>query len=90
MTAPCPHLENVPLDPMPPGGCEDCLAIGGTWVHLRYCVTCHRTSCCDDSPNRHARAHAETTGHPVIRSKEPGDNWAWCYADERGIRLPEE
>lgn len=84
--APCAHLENVPLDPMPEGGCSDCLAIGDTWVHLRYCVACGKTGCCDDSKNRHARKHAEADGHPVVRSKEPGEYWAWCFEDQAGIR----
>jgi hypothetical protein len=88
MGKPCEHLLNVPVDPMPPGGCEDCLATGGTWVHLRFCVTCRRTLCCDDSPNQHARKHAAKHGHPVIRSKEPGENWAWCFEHETGITLP--
>lgn len=81
----CPELQNVPLDPMPSGGCIDCLATGDTWVHLRYCVTCHETRCCDDSKNRHAHGHAEAAGHPVIRSKEPDEHWAWCYDHERGV-----
>ncbi|MDF1597496.1 MAG: UBP-type zinc finger domain-containing protein [Acidimicrobiia bacterium] len=88
MGKPCEHLLDVPADPMPPGGCEDCLATGGTWVHLRFCVACGRTLCCDDSPNKHARKHAAEHGHPVIRSKEPGENWAWCFEHETGITLP--
>ncbi len=80
--APCPHLASVPIDPMPPGGCEWCLQIGGTWVHLRFCVTCRRTGCCDSSANRHATKHAQAAGHPVFRSKEPGESWAWCVIDE--------
>ncbi len=87
MTAPpCEHLQDIPLDPMPAGGCEECLKTGDTWLHLRFCVTCRRTLCCDGSPNRHARHHAEESGHPVIRSKEPGEHWAWCYVHEVGIR----
>lgn len=82
MDAPCRHLVDVPADPMPDGGCEECVKIGSGWVHLRYCVTCGRILCCDSSPNRHASRHAADSGHPVIRSKEPGDNWAWCYVDE--------
>lgn len=86
MAQPCEHLIDLPLDPIPEDGCVDCLAIGGTWVHLRYCVDCKMIRCCDDSPNRHARKHAETTPHPVIRSAEPGEHWAWCYTHETGIR----
>jgi hypothetical protein len=22
------------------------------------------------------------TGHPIVRSAEPGESWSWCYADE--------
>ena len=78
----CEDLETVPVVPMPEGGCVECLKIGSRWVHLRFCVECQLTHCCDSSPNRHARAHSEQTGHPVIRSKEPGDTWAWCYRHE--------
>ena len=69
---------------MPEGGCEDCLAIGDTWVHLRFCVTCGGTRCCDNSKNQHATKHWESSGHEVIRSKEPGEHWAYCYADKVG------
>jgi hypothetical protein len=85
----CDELQNVTVEPMPPGGCTDCLAIGGTWVHLRYCVTCGETRCCDDSPNRHARKHSVAAGHPVVRSKEPGEFWAWCFPHRMGVDLPE-
>lgn len=81
----CEDLESVPLVAMPEGGCIDCLAIGGRWVHLRYCVTCDTTRCCDSSPHQHARKHFDESGHPVIRSKEPGENWAWCYRHEVGL-----
>ena len=75
------------LDTLPErvDGCEDCLATGDGWVHLRICVTCGHVGCCDDSPNRHATAHHETTGHPIIRSLEPGEQWSWCYLDGRGF-----
>ena len=82
MSAPCPHLEDIPLAPLPDGGCEDCLKIGDTWVHLRYCVACGYVGCCDNSKNRHARAHWNDTGHGVIRSKEPKEYWAYCYPDD--------
>ena len=86
MATPCAHLIDIPLDPMPEGGCEPCLAAGDTWVHLRYCVGCGMTNCCDDSKNQHARKHWGETGHGVIRSKEPNEYWAWCYEDELGVR----
>jgi uncharacterized UBP type Zn finger protein len=60
-------------------GCAECLATGGTWVHLRLCLTCGHVGCCDNSPGRHATAHYHATRHPVIRSYEPGEPWAYCY-----------
>jgi uncharacterized UBP type Zn finger protein len=63
-------------------GCEDCLRMGGTWTHLRECLTCGHVGCCDQSPNRHATEHFHATEHPIIRSFEPGEEWRWCYVDE--------
>jgi hypothetical protein len=62
--------------------CEDCVKIGGRWVHLRTCQECGATLCCDSSPNRHASHHAHATGHPVIASAEPGESWLYCYPDD--------
>jgi uncharacterized UBP type Zn finger protein len=80
----CSHLSQIELTELPESipGCEDCLAIGGRWLHLRMCTSCGHIGCCDSSPNRHATAHAKETGHPVIRSAEPGEDWFWCYEDE--------
>jgi hypothetical protein len=79
MTSTCTHLNGVRAIelPQPLEGCEDCLEIGGSWVHLRMCL-----GCCDNSPNRHATAHFHEEGHPLVRSAEPGEEWVWCYADE--------
>jgi uncharacterized UBP type Zn finger protein len=83
MTGPCTHLETVAAAVEPSSeGCEDCLRIGGQWVHLRMCMTCGHVGCCDNSPNRHATAHFRTTAHPLIRSAEPDEAWAWCYVDD--------
>ncbi len=59
--------------------CEECVKIGSPWVHLRTCQSCGATLCCDSSPNRHARQHANTSGHPVISSAQPGERWLYCY-----------
>ena len=76
-----PHLAAVrPVVPRTPEGCEECLRIGSGWVHLRLCLTCGHVGCCDSSPMRHARAHAHTAHHPIVRSLEPGEDWRWCYA----------
>jgi hypothetical protein len=66
--------------PAPSGtGCIDCDAVDGWWVHLRRCVECGHVGCCDSSPAQHATAHFRETGHPVIRSFEPGEDWYWDY-----------
>jgi hypothetical protein len=62
--------------------CEECMKIGGTWVHLRTCQTCGLTLCCDSSPHRHATGHARESGHPTIASAEPGERWLYCYPDD--------
>jgi hypothetical protein len=62
--------------------CEECVAAGGRWVHLRTCQTCGVTLCCDSSPNHHMTRHARSTTHPVVASAEPGERWLYCYADE--------
>lgn len=63
-------------------GCQECLAAGDFWVHLRLCMSCGHVGCCDESPNRHASAHFRLTQHPVIKSFEPREDWAWCFIDE--------
>ena len=68
------------VEPSAPG-CEECLRSGDSWVHLRICMTCGHVGCCDSSPNKHATKHYRATGHPIVRSHEPGEEWAWCYAD---------
>jgi uncharacterized UBP type Zn finger protein len=82
--ATCAHLDQITItEPSGPVlGCEECLKIGGRWVHLRMCESCGKVGCCDDSPNRHASKHYAETSHPVIRSLEPGESWSWCYVDE--------
>jgi hypothetical protein len=60
-------------------GCVECEASGGWWLHLRRCAQCGHIGCCDTSPSQHASAHAAATGHTVIRSFEPGEEWFWSY-----------
>jgi CPA2 family monovalent cation:H+ antiporter-2 len=78
----CTHLDHV--HDVTPGtqGCQECLASGSRWVHLRVCLECGHVGCCDSSPNKHATAHYHATGHPVVRSIERGETWGWCYEDE--------
>ena len=80
----CAHLQDAPADATPrtPGRCEDHRSEDGPWVHLRLCLTCGHVGCCDSSPPRHATVHYEQTGHPVMRSYEPGEPWRWCFVDE--------
>jgi len=62
--------------------CEECIKHHGEWVHLRTCQTCGATLCCDDSPAKHMTQHFHATGHPVIASAEPGEQWLWCNVDQ--------
>ena len=80
----CVHLEEAPRDAGLPESlvCEDCVREGSAWVHLRMCLACGHVACCDSSPRRHATAHHRSTGHPVVRSAEPGEGWRWCFVDE--------
>ncbi|MBV9659712.1 MAG: UBP-type zinc finger domain-containing protein [Acidimicrobiales bacterium] len=79
----CEHIAQVAtVEPSTPGQCEDCIREGSRWVHLRLCLSCGHMGCCDNSPRRHATAHWHASRHPVIRSAEPGEEWAWCYPDE--------
>jgi hypothetical protein len=87
---PCTHLDHVLVTELPDAvdGCEDCLATGGEWLHLRICLECGHVGCCDSSPGRHASAHARGASHPIIRSLEPGEDWSWCFVDEVGMVIP--
>ena len=87
--SPCTHLDEVEVHELPAevAGCEDCLRIGGKWLHLRICLTCGHVGCCDNSPGRHATAHYRDSGHPLIRSLEPGEEWSWCYVDELALLI---
>ncbi|MGJ0388501.1 UBP-type zinc finger domain-containing protein [Microbacterium sp. CGR1] len=79
------------IDPkaVPSGtGCVDCDDVGSWWVHLRRCAACGHVGCCDNSPNRHATAHAASTGHPLIQSFEPGEEWFWDYDSEQYVDGP--
>ena len=85
MALACSHLETI-QEASPSGdGCEECLRDGSAWVHLRRCTMCGHVGCCDSSPNRHATAHFRATGHPLIQSFEPDQDWYWCYVDELGF-----
>lgn len=86
----CEHLTTVrePVSPDSSDGCSDCLREGSRWVHLRRCLDCGHIACCDSSPRKHATAHARGTGHPVVQSFEPGEQWVWCYVDQQLAEQP--
>jgi uncharacterized UBP type Zn finger protein len=81
----CIHLKKAKrnVKPNTPEGCEECLASGDKWVHLRVCLTCGHVGCCDNSKNKHATKHFQEVKHPVIQSFEPGETWKWCFIDEQ-------
>jgi uncharacterized UBP type Zn finger protein len=78
----CTHLEGIKVTETRKHVCEDCVKTGDRWVHLRMCLSCGHVGCCDSSKNHHATKHFEATGHPLVRSIEPGERWVWCYADQ--------
>ena len=83
----CPHIAT--LEPVPPKStvCDECVAVGDTWVHLRACLECGKVGCCDESKNKHATRHYRATGHPLMQTLEPGEDWIWCYVDRVAMEL---
>jgi uncharacterized UBP type Zn finger protein len=80
----CEHLRTVPV-PEPEAlteGCEECMVVGQRWVHLRKCLDCGHVGCCDSSIGKHATKHFHETGHPAMRSFQPGEDWTYCFIDE--------
>ncbi len=69
-------------------GCADCEQDSGWWFHLRRCAQCGHIGCCDSSPSQHASAHAESSGHPLITSFEPGESWYYDYRDRQMYNGP--
>lgn len=89
--ATCTHLDHVHVRNLPDSveGCQECLATGGLWVHLRICLECGEVGCCDSLPNGHATSHAHSSGRPIIRSLQPGEEWSWCFPDDLALLIPE-
>ncbi len=83
----CTHLDSIATVTPSAPGCEECLKLGDTWVHLRLCRTCGHVGCCDQSKNRHATKHFQATAHPIIEGWDPPEGWGWCYVDEVGFDL---
>lgn len=84
----CQHMNTVREVVPSADGCEDCLRIGGRWLHLRLCMACGHVGCCDSSPNKHASAHyRQHQDHPLIRSFEPDEAWWWCFPEELFFEL---
>jgi low temperature requirement protein LtrA len=87
---PCDHAVDVQIyEPRSADGCEECVKNNYKWVHLRLCLTCGHVGCCDSSVLKHATKHFHASTHPIIASLEAGENWAWCYPDERFVPLPQ-
>jgi len=78
----CTHTDQIRNLKPKVRGCEECLKMGDTWVHLRLCESCGHVGCCDSSKNKHATKHFRATKHPIVKSIEPGESWFWCYVDE--------
>lgn len=85
----CTHLDQITDAPAQSTGCAKCIEMGDTWVHLRKCLVCGHVGCCDSSKNKHATAHFHETGHPIMQSAQPGEDWRWCYIDEEILAPPD-
>jgi hypothetical protein len=86
VTSDAPIRTDVP----PSGtGCAECLGSGGWWFHLRRCAECGHVGCCDSSPSQHATGHWRSSGHPIIQSFEPGEDWFWNFETGQGLSGPE-
>ncbi len=82
MAETCTHLDQIQFTEPAAHVCEECLKLGDSWVHLRMCLNCGKTGCCDSSKNQHATKHFGETQHPLIRSIQPSEHWVWCYVDD--------
>lgn len=78
----CTHMDLIHDVEPSSDGCEECLRMGDTWVHLRECLSCGHVGCCDSSRNKHATKHFQATEHPIIQSFQPDEDWRFCYVDE--------
>jgi hypothetical protein len=85
----CRHLDLVTATEPPEPICPKCDDQKYKWVHVRMCLICGEPGCCDSSPSQHARKHFKETGHPMIRSIEPGESWGWCYEDKAYLQGPD-
>ena len=82
-TAKCTHVKDHVKNVKPhTKGCEECLKIGDTWVHLRMCLECGKVGCCDSPRTAMPRPTSTKSGIPIMRSVEPGEDWRWCYIDQ--------
>ncbi len=86
----CTHLDQIRDVTPSADGCEECLQMGDTWVHLRECLICGHVGCCDSSKNKHATKHSHATDHPLVRSFERGGGLALvlCGPDVCLVRWP--
>ena len=78
----CEHISAIVSVAPSAVGCEDCLKTGDVWVHLRLCESCGHVGCCDQSINRHATKHYQSSRHPIIKSYQPDEEWGYCYIDD--------
>jgi uncharacterized UBP type Zn finger protein len=77
----CYHLDLIRVREPAVHVCQDCLDLSDSWPNLRMCLFCGYVGCCDTSKNKHMMAHVKETGHPLIRTIQPGEGWIWCYED---------
>ena len=87
---PCSHLDQIQVREPSVNVCQECVDLGDKWPSLRMCLICGYVGCCDTSKNKHMDIHIKETGHPLIRSIEPGEGWIWCYPDNAFLSAKSE
>ncbi|MBW9114606.1 UBP-type zinc finger domain-containing protein [Rhizobium cauense] len=90
MVISCDHVRLARSVKPLTAGCEECLAEGEIWFHLRLCRECGHVGCCDQSAGKHATKHFEETGHPIIEGYDPPEGWGWCFLDQDFVELPNQ
>ena len=85
----CTHTDQIEQVTPSAQGCEECLKMGDSWVHLRLYRTCGHVGCCNSSKNKHAQKHFDSVNPPIVQSFEPGEDWVWCYIDETYVENAE-
>ena len=78
----CPHFNNSKIAAPRATRCETC----NVEAPLRVCLECGHVGCCESS-GAHAKAHATSAKHAVIRQLPIREaSFTWCYECNEYLR----